>query len=78
MIFREIVIADPSVLEENVAEGYLTVGLNSYRELCCLHFGGKAQVDSKLILDTTKKAAGRAATVIQQIKECIEKDIKTR
>lgn len=76
--FREIVVADPTGLEESVAEAYLAVGLNSYRELCGLHFGGKAQVEAKLILDITKKAAERAATVVQLIKESIEKDSKAR
>lgn len=73
-VYRKIVLADPSILEENVAEAHLTVGINSYRELCALHLGGKAEVDSMLILQITKKAADRAAIVVQTMKDTLEQD----
>lgn len=57
-----------------MAEAHLTVGINSYRELCALHLGGKAEVDSLLILQITKKAADRAATVVQIMKDTLEQD----
>lgn len=72
------VLADPSFLEESVAETHLTIGLNAYKELCSLHLGGKAQVDAEVILATTRKAADRAAVVVAQIKSAIEQDKENR
>lgn len=71
-------MADPTLLEENVAEAHLTVGLNAYKELCGLHLGGKAQIDSQVILTTTEKAAKRALIVVGKIKHAVEENNKLR
>lgn len=68
------IIADPTLLEEGVAEAFLSVGLNAYKELCGLHLGGKAQLSTSVILETTNKAARRACQVIEMIKTQVEKD----
>lgn len=78
IFFRNVILADPNLLEEEVADAFLSVGVNPYKELCGLHLGGKADLTSNLILSTTSKAATRAAVVVQQIKDAIEKDNQMR
>lgn len=56
----------------------MSIGLNAYKELCGLHLGGKAELSPDLILSTASKAANRAGLIVQQIKECIEKDTQQR
>lgn len=71
-------MADPTLLEEGVADAYLSIGVNPYKELCGLHLGGKADLTPNLILSTVNKAASHAASVVQQIKDAIEEDTKKR
>lgn len=78
MCCSKIVVADPTLLEENVAETHITIGLNAYKELCSLHLGGKAELAMDVILNTTKKAANRAAIVISKIKASLEQDKEAR
>ncbi|CAG9856221.1 unnamed protein product [Phyllotreta striolata] len=74
----EFILADPSLVEEEVSDAFLSVGLNAYKELCGLHLGGKAELSTDLILSTTTKAANRAVLVVREIKEAIEKDAEKR
>ncbi|CAH1159455.1 unnamed protein product [Phaedon cochleariae] len=72
------ILADPTLLEEGVADAFLSIGVNAYKELCGLHLGGKADLSPDLIIKTGNKAATRAAIVVQQIKDAIEKDNQKR
>lgn len=78
IIFSNVILADPNLLEEGVSDAYLSIGVNPYKELCGLHLGGKADLTPNLILSTANKAAARAAVVVQQIKDAIEEDNKNR
>lgn len=71
-------MGDPTLLEEGVADAFLSIGVNPYKELCGLHLGGKADLTPNLILQTANKAATRAAVVVQQIKDAVEEDNKKR
>ncbi|KAH1027914.1 exosome complex component RRP45 [Dendroctonus ponderosae] len=70
----KFIVADPTLLEERVAEAFLSVGLNAYKELCGLHLGGKAELSTDIILETTNKASKRAGCVVEIIKAAVEKD----
>lgn len=70
----EFILSDPTLLEEGVAEAYISVALNAYKELCSLHLGGSALMRPDLILQTTHKASVRANKVISVIKKVIEED----
>nr|CAH7729019.1 unnamed protein product [Callosobruchus chinensis] len=72
------ILADPTLLEENVADAFLSIGLNAYKELCGLHLGGKADLSPEVIIQTANKAAVRASSIVQQIKDVIEQDNETR
>ncbi|XP_056641620.1 uncharacterized protein LOC130448337 [Diorhabda sublineata] len=74
----EYIIADPTIQEEGVADAFMSIGLNSYKELCGLHLGGKADLTPEMILTTANKAARRAGQIVQQIKETVEKENNER
>ncbi|XP_004535179.1 exosome complex component RRP45 [Ceratitis capitata] len=69
-----LAIADPSVLEERVADSALVFGLNSFRELCCLNLGGTTLTSSNLLLQCATRAARRAKFVVDYVKEVLELD----
>lgn len=75
---RAITIADPSLLEERRSEASVVFGINSYRELCGLHFGGITLASLELLIKCANQGAKRANVVVKQIKAAIEADEKRR
>lgn len=75
---RSIAIADPSLLEERRSEATVVFGINSYRELCGLHFGGITLASLEVLIKCANQGAKRANTVVKQIKSALEADEKQR
>lgn len=73
-----ITIADPSLLEERRSEATVVFGINSYRELCGLHFGGITLASLELLIKCANQGAKRASNVVKQIKAALEMDEKRR
>ncbi|CAL1689675.1 unnamed protein product [Lasius platythorax] len=73
-------ILDPTYLEERVGVAELTLGMNSYRELCSLHFDylTKTLTIEDVISAVSNHAANYAAKLVQQIKEAVTKDVQSR
>lgn len=71
---------DPTYTEERVGVARLTLGVNSYRELCSLHFDylTKTMTVEDVISTVSNYAASYAAKLVQQIKETVSKDIQSR
>lgn len=65
-------------MEERVAEASLVFGINAYRELCALHLGGIAITKPNSILKYSTKAAKRAKTIVQMIKDALKSDSEAR
>ncbi|CAH1403034.1 unnamed protein product [Nezara viridula] len=74
----EHTVVDPTEIEEKVSEGELVVGMNNYRELCGLHFSGRAIGNKDLILSCSSRAALIASDCVKRMKEVLEIDQKTR
>ncbi|XP_055588352.1 uncharacterized protein LOC129740634 [Uranotaenia lowii] len=74
----KITVADPTYLEERVAEAKIVFGMNSYGELCGIHLGGITLTSSDLLLKTAMKAANRARTIVQKMKDIIQEDSEKR
>ncbi|XP_055526352.1 exosome complex component RRP45 [Wyeomyia smithii] len=74
----KIAIADPTNLEERVAEAKIVFGMNSYGELCGIHLGGITLTSSDVLLRTASKAAKRARMIVQKIKDNILEDAEKR
>ncbi|XP_076232570.1 exosome complex component Rrp45 [Calliopsis andreniformis] len=73
-------IMDPTYLEERVGVAQLTLGINSYREVCSLHFNylTKTMTIEDVIAAVSSYAANYAAELIQQIKEAVLYDVEAR
>ncbi|XP_011883386.1 PREDICTED: exosome complex component rrp45 isoform X1 [Vollenhovia emeryi] len=73
-------IMDPTYTEERVGVAELTLGVNSYRELCSLHFDylTKTMTIEDVISEVSDHAASYATKLVQQIKEAVIKDAQSR
>ncbi|KAG5337839.1 EXOS9 protein, partial [Acromyrmex heyeri] len=73
-------IMDPTYIEEKVGVAELTLGVNSYRELCSLHFDylTKTMTVKDVISAVSNDAANYATKLVQQIKEAVIKDVQSR
>lgn len=65
-------------MEEKRSEATVVFGLNSYRELCGLHFGGITLASLELIIKCANQGAKRANAIVQQIKQALEEDQQKR
>ncbi|KAG5673571.1 hypothetical protein PVAND_003609 [Polypedilum vanderplanki] len=70
----KIPIADPTLLEERVTNAGLTLGINSYKEICSLHMTGVSLTSPFLIQKCSEMAAERAKHVVEFIKSTLEQD----
>lgn len=61
-----------------MAEANLVFGLNSYRELCGLHFGGVTMTSSQLLLKCATRGAKHAMHVVAHVKEALRQDEELR
>ena len=50
--FSQYFVADPTEVEERATEGRLTVGMNSYREICTLHLTGRLLLNKQQVSPT--------------------------
>ncbi|GAB1859831.1 Exosome complex component RRP45 [Camponotus japonicus] len=73
-------IMDPTYIEERVGVAELTLGMNSYRELCSLHFDylTKTMTIEDVISAVSNHAANYATKLVQDIKEAVAKDVQSR
>jgi len=71
---------DPTYIEEKVGVAELTLGMNSYRELCSLHFDylTKTMIIEDVISAVSSHAADYATKLVQQIKNAVIKDVQSR
>lgn len=67
-------IADPTALEERVAQSSVVFGVNSYQELCGLHMGGSFLTSPEMILRTASVAAKQAKLFVDLIRATVEAD----
>lgn len=77
-LYSAIAISDPSLHEERRSEATVVFGINSYRELCGLHFGGITLASLELLIKCANQGAKRANIVVKQIKDAIEADERRR
>lgn len=66
------------MIEERRSEATVVFGLNSYRELCGLHFGGITLASLELLIKCANQGAKRASKIVQQIKKALETDEQER
>lgn len=73
-------VMDPTYMEERVGVAQLTLGMNSYKELCSLHFDylTKTLTVEDVISVASNHAAKYAIELVQQIEEAVAKDVNLR
>ncbi|XP_015126288.1 exosome complex component RRP45 [Diachasma alloeum] len=73
-------VMDPSYTEERLGVTQLTLGLNAYRELCCLHFDHTtiSKVSTDVLSLVMKDAINYATNLVRQIKETVRIDVEAR
>jgi len=74
----EHMVADPTEVEERAMEGRLTVGINSYREICTLHLTGKLLVNKEQVLRCTELAAARVKQLAVRLRRALAADSAAR
>ena len=73
-----MIVADPSLLEEECAKGRMVIGVNAYREVCTLHLAGQVMIDQRLVLRLARTAADKSKTVVEKIKQCLLEEEERR
>lgn len=71
-------VADPTAVEERVAQSSVVYGINSYQELCGLHLGGSFLTSPELMIKTATIAAKQAKQFVDMIRAAVEKDTADR
>lgn len=66
------------MLEEKRSEATVVFGINSYRELCGLHFGGITIASLEQLVKCANQGSKRANSVVKQIKDALDVDEKKR
>ncbi|XP_067125160.1 uncharacterized protein Rrp45 [Centruroides vittatus] len=73
------VLADPTDLEERLADGKVVVAMNGLREICLLHTNGLLALTKTKLLQCTNLAAERAQEITKYVKESLEAEkVNTR
>ena len=73
-----MIVADPSLLEEECAKGRMVIGVNAYREVCTLHLAGQVMIDQRLVLRLAHTAAEKSKMVVEKIKQCLAEEEERR
>lgn len=61
----EILLMDPSLLEEKIAAGSMTICINSHKEICAISKPGGVELSSDAFLQSCKLAALEAYKIIE-------------
>lgn len=69
---------DPLELEEQVCDGYVIIGSNSYNEITTIHVSGKAEVEKEKILTCCAASVRRSQYLAEMIKSELQADAERR
>jgi exosome complex component RRP45 len=63
---------DPSLKEEHAASGSMTLTLNTYNELCCVHKSGGLPVTTEQFTECLRVASAKVADMTKLIKQALQ------
>lgn len=72
-----VILVDPTDLEERVADGVLTVGVNAHYEICTLHQRG-CVIRKDHVLLCSRLASVRAKAITETIRDAVSRDEESR
>lgn len=67
-----MILNDPTVEEENLCTGTVTIVVNDNKELCCVHKPGGSVLSEDDLLDCIEKSEKRAVSVRQLINTAVK------
>ena len=76
--FRKQILADPTALEERVADSLLMLSVNSYHEICGMHLEGASLPSADVVIKCTRNAVHVAEHLVKQIKQVLTEDEQKR
>lgn len=71
---EEVVLLDPTLLEEKLSDGQVTISLNRHQEICQIAKGGGAPIDALTLLNCAMVAGERAKVLDTLVKEKLKED----
>lgn len=69
-----ILLNDPTKLEENCCDGKLILAVNKHREICCTQMSGSIQINSEQVLKCVSIATKKAKILTELVKDSINND----
>ncbi len=75
---EEIVMLDPTALEEKLADGTLTISMNRHQEICQIAKGGGVPIDALTLLNCAMVAGERVKSLDKMVKEKLKEDESRR
>lgn len=69
-----LLVLDPSLKEELIADGSLTLALNAFDEVCCIQKPGGLPISLRTLLRCSKIASARARRLNSILDEALKKD----
>lgn len=76
--YSNYIVSDPTALEEKVADSLLLLSVNSYREICGMHFEGVPLPSSDIVIKCSRNAVNTASHLVKQIKKALSDDLEKR
>ena len=75
---EELVLLDPTALEEKLADGSVTISLNRHQEVCQIAKSGGVPIDALTLLNCAMVAAERVKALDKLVKEKLKEDESKR
>ncbi|CAI2181919.1 8884_t:CDS:2 [Funneliformis geosporum] len=70
------VVVDPTLQEEQIRQGDMTMTLNIHKELCTLSKAGGIPLEMETIIDCSRIATSKATWITEQIRAALEAEAK--
>jgi exosome complex component RRP45 len=73
LLFRECVVVDPTLQEEQIRQGDMTMTLNAHKEICALSKAGGIPLKTETIIACSQIATLKASWITEQIQNALTK-----
>jgi exosome complex component RRP45 len=70
----ELLLVDPSIIEEQIREGDMTVAMNIHKEICTLSKAGGIPLEMDQIIRCSKIATTKTAEITELIQKALADD----
>lgn len=70
----ELLVVDPSIIEEQIREGDMTVAMNIHKEICALSKAGGIPLEMDQIIRCSKIATTKTAEITELIQKALADD----